>query len=301
MGAPHQIQHDLEVGDFEAATSGLINTPGVGKRIGYGVTVPSSAAGWAPNALFWHDDGSVNARLYVNKGDVTTSAFESLTVFRAGEAITWTDGVAMTGTMFGGGSESTPITTATASVKFAKLYVESTATGAGSDTRAFYLRLFLNGATTGGGEALRAMTTCEKVVGVARGAHITLDWAATGGRVTGLGTALTTTLHVPNTGTMSGDIASLNVEAFCESGSDDDVVITGAHALIRATVHGDTGNAASFKNFLNVDVISQCVGNKAALLMVCNADVTGSGGASAYGLQVRVEGTQYWLPLYAIA
>lgn len=70
------------------------------------------------------------------------------------------------------------------------------------------------------------------------------------------------------------------------------------HALLKLGVQG--GDAAARQKWLNVMYISGEAGNKAAQYMVCNADVTGGGGASAGGLQVKVNATQYWIPLYTL-
>ena len=198
------------------------------------------------------------------------------------------------------GNATTPETTSVANSNFVEMRCETTATTASSDTRLAYLRMYFAGATTGGGETLRVFSTVEAACGTVRGAHISLNWGASGS-VSGLGTAITATLHCPNTGVMTGNVAALEAQAYMDSGDDDDVTVPTEHGLIRCTISGDAGTVASFKNILHVDVAAACVGNKAAALAVCNADVTGDGGAAAAGLQVRVEGTQYWIPLYAIS
>ena len=165
------------------------------------------------------------------------------------------------------------------------------------DARAAYIRLTLTGSS--GGEAIRAFTNVNASLTTARGAHISLNFGSSGA-VSGLATALSATLHIPNTGTVTGNVAAIEAQAWLDSGDDDDVSMATEHGLIRCTVSGDSGNAAAVTNLLHVSVDDNCVGNKAAALMVCNADVTGGGGAASGGLQVRVEGTNYWIPLYSL-
>jgi len=202
--------------------------------------------------------------------------------------------------LFGVGNATTPQSTAVAGSNFIEMRVATTATGAGSDTRLAYLRTYFNGITTGGGETCRIFSTVNASCGTVRGAHVSLNWGAAG-VVTGLGTAITATLHCPNTGTMTGNVAAIEAQAYMDVGTADDVVVPTEHGLIRCTISGDSVTAALFKNVFHVDVAAAAVGNKAALLAVCNADVTGGGGASSGGLQARVEGTQVWIPFYAIA
>lgn len=273
----HQFPDILETAVLPPTGQAFL-TP-AGWMWGWGATVGNGLEGWAPGAKF-DDAADSNADYHwENEGSKTSAS--------------WVRAVS------GGGSSGSPITTSTANTKFKKLYAKTETTGAGSDTRAYYMRLYLSGISTGGGECLRAFTTVEAAVGTARGAHISLEYG-TSGSTSGLAAALSATLHIPNTGTMTGNLSAIEAQAWCDAGGDDDVTIPSEHGLIRCTVGGDAGNVASFLNLLHVDVASACVGNKSAKLLVCNADVTGGGGAAAYGLQVRVEGTQYWLPLYSI-
>ena len=70
------------------------------------------------------------------------------------------------------------------------------------------------------------------------------------------------------------------------------------HALYYGSVSG--GDAAARRKYINFITIDAEIGNKAAKYMLCNGDVTGGGGAAAGGIQVCVNDTQYWIPLYSI-
>jgi hypothetical protein len=201
-----------------------------------------------------------------------------------------------TALLLGGGTSALPVTTSTASKNFLAFYCKTTATTGGSDTRGAYLKVNFAGATTGGGETLRAYSTVTAAVGTVRGAHISLGMA-TGGSVSGLGTALSCTLEVPGATLSTGTFASIEGQvSVAASGA-----LPASHGIFRASVIGDGTACATVKNLIDVDVLTGCVGNKSAALLVCNADVTNTGAyASAGALAVRVQGTRYWIPYYAL-
>lgn len=201
--------------------------------------------------------------------------------------------------LHGGGTDAAPNTTAVANKNFMEYRCESTATTAGSDTRAMYLRLYLAGATTGGGEALRAFTTVEAAIGTARGAHISLNFGASGS-VSGLATALTGTLHIPNTGAVTGSVAAIEAQAYLDDGSDDDVTIPATHALIRGSVSGDAGNVGKFVNFLHLDLpAAQVVDGDTDTLHMITTGLADLGLAThlTAAMRINVNGTIFWIPL----
>jgi len=69
------------------------------------------------------------------------------------------------------------------------------------------------------------------------------------------------------------------------------------HALFYGCVSG--GGAAQRRLWKNVFAVDGEAGAKASKYMIANADAT-AGGACTGGLQVEVNGTQYWIPLYSI-
>lgn len=202
--------------------------------------------------------------------------------------------------LLGGGTSAAPISTSIANKNFIGFYAKTTAVAADSDSRLMYLRMYFSGATTGGGDCLRVFSTVEAACGTVRGAHVSLNWGASG-TVSGLGSALTATLHLPNTGTLTGTLCAANVEVSCDDGASDNVVVPASHGLIRLSVGGDSGNVAKVLNAFHVDVPAGCIGNKAAALLISNADVTNTGAfASAGAIAINVNGTRRWIPFYAI-
>lgn len=119
------------------------------------------------------------------------------------------------------------------------------------------------------------------------------------GYVQGTTTAITADVELPNE-VMSASMGSIY-------GVASQIVLGGTttafgaatrHAIFLGKVTG--GDATAQKRILNVfDIETLGVGNMAAKCMVSNADSTTAGCSG--GLQVRVNGTQYWIPLYTIA
>ena len=106
------------------------------------------------------------------------------------------------------------------------------------DSRGVYLKHTIDGAG-GGGDALRAFCVVDDVAGAtARGAYISLGFDVSG-TVTGLGSALTTTLHVPSTAGMTGTVCSLNCEIYVDAATSDPVGATSI-SWIRFALSGDT-------------------------------------------------------------
>lgn len=189
------------------------------------------------------------------------------------------------------GTSANPAATAAANKNFVEIRAKTTATS--GDNRLGYFRYEIGAA--GGGECLRAFTALTAAATTVRGAHVSLIPSGAGA-VSGLGTALSATLHFGTQAFVTGTVAALEANPYAEG-------VTGPpteHGAIRVASGGNATGAALFKNLLLVSPLAGQVGNKSAALMVCNADVTGDGGAAAAGLQVRVNGVQYWLPLYSI-
>lgn len=157
-------------------------------------------------------------RLRDNSGSklaVTTNGFHRA---QFGSATLSNQGADTAALLHGLGTSTTPVQTTSGSVNFLGYWVQSNATS--GDVRGLYMRLFLTG-TGGTGEAARIFTTMQNAAGsTARGAHISLDFAATG-TVTGLGVALECTLHIPNQGTQSGTLAPIKL-AINSDGSNSD-------------------------------------------------------------------------------
>jgi len=196
------------------------------------------------------------------------------------------------GLLLGVGTSLAPAVSATPDDKFIEIRAKTTAPS--GDNRLGYFRYEIGAA--GGGECLRAITALTAAAGTVRGAHVSLIPSGAGA-VSGLGTACSFTLHFGTAAFVTGNVAAIEANPYADG--------TGAppteHGAIRVATGGDATGAAKFVNVLHVASLTGQVGNKAAKLMVCNADVTGDQAAqSAGGLQVRVNGVQYWIPLFSI-
>jgi len=148
------------------------------------------------------------------------------------------------------GTSVAPVTEDTANMKFMSFYFDDGATS--GDARGMYLRLYLTGAG-GGGEAARIFTTVDDVAGAtAHGAHISLNFDATGS-VTGLGVAGRNTVHVPNAALTGGTYAALQAEIYAE-GASSDVAGATAYSFLRVVADGNaTGKANVDANAVLID------------------------------------------------
>jgi hypothetical protein len=197
------------------------------------------------------------------------------------------------GLLAGAGVSATPYTMTGASKSMLSFYGTSADTA--DSNRGVYAKLTLSGAA-GGGEAMRAYaygTTAAK--SNLRGLHATAE-VATAATITGEMAAVKGTLQLA--GANAGGYQSCLTAEFRTVAS---TAFPATHGAIFVTGSGDATANALFKNLLLVDVPADCVGDKAAAKLICNADVTAGGGAATYGIQCRLNGVQYWLPLYAIS
>lgn len=229
--------------------------------------------------------------------DSNALTFSGVTTRTARLVMAIGDGVDNSAVAIGGGTGTYPITTATASKNCMEFRFKTTATDAGSDTRCAYFRLYLSGATTGGGESMRAFTTVEAAVGTARGAHVSLNWG-TSGTTSGLATAVTGTMHIPNTGTLTGNIAAMQAEMYCDAGSDDDVVVPATHGVLRLSVSGDSGNVGSIVNAIHITGVDEVdAGTDTSHMITTGCADIGLATTLTAALRILVDGTNYWIPL----
>lgn len=116
------------------------------------------------------------------------------------------------------GTSAVPVTEDTANMKFISMYFDDGATS--GEAVGLYDRLYVTGAA-GEGIALRAFCSVTDVAaGNARGAHISLSFG-TSGSVTGLGTALETTLHIPSAGGLAGTVSSIKAAINSDGANSD--------------------------------------------------------------------------------
>jgi hypothetical protein len=120
------------------------------------------------------------------------------------------------GLILGSGKSASYKSTLVADKNFLSFYLGSAAINGTS--RGMYLRLYLTGGA--GGEAARIFTTVgnNTPADTVNGAHISLSFGATVGNVTGLGTAVRATLHVPNRA-LGGTCAAIQAELYADGAS----------------------------------------------------------------------------------
>jgi len=110
------------------------------------------------------------------------------------------------------------------------------------DSRGIYVKHSITG-VGGGGDALRAYCVVDDVVGAtARGAHISLGFDSSG-TITGLGSAMTATLHVPATAGMTGTVCAVNAEIYSDAATSDPAGATSI-SFFRVANSGDATGAA---------------------------------------------------------
>jgi hypothetical protein len=120
------------------------------------------------------------------------------------------------GLILGSGKSTSYKSSSVANKNFISFYLGSAAVSGTS--RGMYLRLYLTGGA--GGEAARIYTTVshDAPADTVNGAHISLSFGATAGNVTGLGTAVRATLHVPNRA-LTGNCAAVQAELYADGAS----------------------------------------------------------------------------------
>jgi hypothetical protein len=186
------------------------------------------------------------------------------------------------GGIFKAGTSSSKVTTSLVGMKFLSFYLENTA--ASGDNRGMYLRLY-HSTAGGGGEALRAFTTCNNVAaGTAHGAHISLDFAATGS-ITGLGVAMRATLHVPNQAQTAGTYSACLSEIWFD-GSSSSLAGTTKAVIHDFSLGGDNTNHNTIKGVL-------------AFTNIHTDQFASSTDETKYAksLKILVNGTPYYLML----
>lgn len=137
-----------------------------------------------------------------------------------------------------GGTSGAPITEDTANMKFISFYFDDGATS--GEAVGIYDRLYVTGAA-GEGIAMRAFCSVTDVAaGNARGAHLSLSFG-TSGSVTGLGTAVEATLHIPSAGGLAGTVSAIKA-AINSDGANSDPV-GAVLSLIHASNQGNATGA----------------------------------------------------------
>jgi predicted RecA/RadA family phage recombinase len=156
-------------------------------------------------------------------------------------------GAVAQGLLGGAGTNASPATTAVADKCFLDFRVQSTATT--GTARGIYVKLLLGAAT--GGEALRAFTECSSntPVDTVNGAHISLQFGASAGNVTGLATAARCTLMAPDRA-LTGTVAAVMAELWADGASS---AATGCRlSFLRACLGGNATGLAALEDYANL-------------------------------------------------
>jgi len=236
--------------------------------LSWGETPADSIAGYAPGHLAIGIDATdASLTTSINVGSKTVSLFKPILP-------SWI------------GTEAEPQTSVFATNRQQWYIRNAAATGT---IRSFYNRLYLSGGA--GGEALRCYTIVEHAapVDTCNGAHISLNFGASAGNITGLGTALRATLHCAARA-IGGTTAAIQAELYGEASGS----VGGNMTLIRAVIDGSDGTAKA-----NLET------NATLLSVVCTADTgklveVGTGMGTVEGtLKIRVNGALKYLPYYA--
>lgn len=197
--------------------------------------------------------------------------------------------------MMGGGTATTPLTTATANKNFLGYWFDSTATS--GDSRGMYLRLYFSGAGVSG-EAARIYGTVNNVTaatgGTVNGAHISLSVTGASGAVSGAGNALRATLDLGASTTVGGTVAVIQADS--NFGASATVPATAAFFHLDNVGAAPTTNGIPLLfNILNPDTTTffTAAGTGA------NSPALAGGGVAAKAIKVSVAGTPYWIGLFS--
>lgn len=188
------------------------------------------------------------------------------------------------------GSPSGPLITALTGKNFLDFRMKST--GTSGTSRGFYTRLYLSSGA--GGECIRAFTTVENntPADTCNGAHISLNFGSTAGNITGLGTAVRGTLHVPGR-SLGGTVAALQAEIYGDAASG---AIGGTASLIRGIVDGHSDLKDSFDdNGFVLDLQGLTAG--AAHAFRTGLTANNSLALMTAALRIKIGSTTYFLPV----
>ncbi len=209
-------------------------------------------------------------------------------------ALTWRNGEAFTTKMLGGGTDASPLTTATADVKFVEFRCASTA--ASGDNRLAYLRYQLTGG--GGGECLRGSTVVKSNVGTAHGAHFGIEFLATAGasECSGLGVGLRGTLMIPDVASWApaGTYAAGMFEIFSEGTASDPAGMTEL-SVLRLVNSGGSGKADVDTDAFIFSLQGWSTAADATKNIRTDSLAELNSG-SVVGIRIKIGSGTYWIP-----
>ncbi len=169
------------------------------------------------------------------------------------------------------------------------------------DIRGMYLALTMDAAGTAHCDALRAITTVNKDINTARGAHITLDFAATAGigQCSGLGLALGATLMIPDIASWApaGTYAAIQAEIYSWGTASDPAGMT-ALSFIRIANSGGTGKTNVDDDAVLFDFTGFTEVKNSGTMIQKEGNVPTEDNTVRW-IKCRVNGTVCWLCLFA--
>lgn len=192
--------------------------------------------------------------------------------------------------IIGNGTTTSPLTNASADKSFIGFWVKSTATS--GTTRGIYQRLYLSSGA--GGEAGRFFTTVENntPADTCNGIHTSLSFGASAGNISGLGTALRGTVHVP-TRSLGGTVAALQAEFYGDGASG---AIGGTASFLRCVLDGHADMKGSFDdNGFILDIQGVTAG--AAHVFRTGLTAATINAATTCALRMKVGATTYYIPV----
>jgi hypothetical protein len=216
----------------------------------------------------------------------------------ADNVLNWANGSIQTKRIFGGGSSSSMVTTATADVKLVEFRCSTTATS--GDNRLMYLRYSLDNG--GGGECLRASTIVGSNLGTAHGAHFGLEFEAVAGasECSGLGVGLRGTLMIPNIASWAptGTYAAGMFEIFSEGTNSDPAGMTEL-SVLRLVNSGGSGKADVDTDavLFSIQGFAAAADTTKVVTSIALAEVPGA----SVGIKVKVGAAFYYIPCVPLA
>lgn len=192
------------------------------------------------------------------------------------------------------GTSSARVTSSTPSMKFLSFYWDNTATS--GSAQGLYNRLYVSGAGADG-DALRAFATVNDVTAATvRGAHISLSHASSG-KVTGLGCALETTLHISALGSQSGTLYSIKAAIHSDAATSDPA--GAALAYFGAINQGDaTGGADVDDDVALIHIDGHTIGNGNLIEAVGTAYALSE---FTHSIRIKIGSTLYYIPISNLA
>ena len=194
------------------------------------------------------------------------------------------------GLLGGIGTVASPATAAAAQTDRNFLDFRLSSPAATGTTRGIYAKLFLTGGA--GGEALRAFTECDSnaPVDTVNGAHISLQYGASAGNVSGLANAARCTLMAPNRA-LTGTVSAVMAEIWADGASS---AITNARAsFLRCALGGDTTGMAAIEDYANL--LEIVTGSNASGNVVSGVGSEPTWSSATYKIRIVANGVTMYL------